>query len=190
MPVGDTSPETQQLTLGIGSAADGLLMAASAIKGQAPSFLGAQRPGVMDVEPPFALSSNNYLSTLSRTDRMGMGIRLEANQGLLDHYSLYGGQTAAQIYVRAFDANGNLLPGSVRLDRVGQRADRGYDLIDYKLSPNSPLTENQGLHYPSLAQHGGLVTGHKGRRIGLPQGRILPPTNVEVKTGPTLRVDR
>lgn len=51
-------------------------------------------------------------------------------------------------------------------------------------------TRHQGLHYPSLAQHGGLVTGHKGRRIGLPQGRVLPPTNVEVKTGPTLRLDR
>ena len=119
------SPETQQFALGIGSAADGLLMAASAIKGQAPSFLGTQRPGAMDVESPYALTSNNYLSGFSRTDKMSMGIRLEANQGLLDHYSLYEGRTATQLYVRAFDANGNLLPGSVRLDRAGLRADGG-----------------------------------------------------------------
>lgn len=149
------SPATQELLLGLGSAADGLLMSAAAIKGAAPSFLGAQRPGVMDVESPYALTSNNYLSGIARSDKLGMGIRLEANQGLLDSYSLYGGKTATQLYVRAFDGNGNLLPGSVRLDRVGLRADGGFDLIDYKLSTRSPLTENQGLHYPALAQKAG-----------------------------------
>jgi hypothetical protein len=78
----------------------------------------------------------------------------------------------------------------VRIDRVGLRADGGYDLIDYKLSPNSPLTANQGLHYPALAQYGGQVTGYKGRSIGLPHLSVLPPTTVEVKTGPMLRLDR
>ena len=144
----------------------------------------------MDVESPYALTSNNYLSGLSRTDKMGMGIRLEANQGLLDNYTRWDGQSATQLYVRSFDANGNLLPGSVRLDRVGLRADGGYDLIDYKLSPNSPLTANQGLHYPALSQYGGIVTGQRGFDIGLPQGRVLPPTTGEVKTGPVLRLDR
>jgi hypothetical protein len=184
------SPETQRLVLDLGSAADGLLMAASAIKGQAPSFLGAQRPGVMDVESPFALTSNNYLSGFARTDKLGMGIRFEANQGLLDHYLLYEGRTATQLYVRAFDGNGNLLPDSVRLDRVGLRADGGYDLIDYKLSPNSPLTANQELHYEALRLNGGLVTGYRGVDLGLPRLTVLPPTPVQVKPGPTLRLDR
>jgi hypothetical protein len=184
------SPETQQLALGLGSAADGLLMSAAAIKGQAPSFLGAQRPGVMDVQSPYALTSSTYLSGFARADKPAMGIRFEANQGLLDHFSLYEGRSATQLYVRAFDGNGGLLPGSVRLDRVGLRPGGGFDLIDYKLSTNSPLTENQGLHYPSLANYGGLVTGYQGRGIGLPAGTVLPPSPVIAKPGPTLRLDR
>lgn len=180
------SPATQELLLGLGSVADGLLMSAAAVKGAVPSFLGAQRPGVMDVESPYALTSNNYLSGIARSDKLGMGIRFEANQGLLDSYSLYGGRTASQLYVRAFDANGNLLPGSVRLDQVGLRADGRYDLIDYKLSNRSPLTENQGLHYPALAQNGGLVTGLRGRDINLPRGTYLPPATVNIQPGPTL----
>ncbi|MBK7617017.1 MAG: hypothetical protein IPJ08_22205 [Burkholderiales bacterium] len=78
----------------------------------------------------------------------------------------------------------------MRLDRVGLRSDGGFDLIDYKLSPNSPLTPNQRLHYPALGQYGGLVTGYQGRDIGLPRLSVLPPATVEVKTGPVLRLDR
>jgi len=178
------SPATQELLLGLVSAADGLLMSAAAVKGAAPSFLGAQRPGVMDVESPYALTSNNYLSGIARSDKLDMGIRFENVQGSLNSYSLYEGRTATQVYMRAFDANGNLLSGSVRMDMVGQRIGGTYDLIDYKLSPNSPLTQNQSMHYPAFELNGGLVTGLRGADIGLQRGRILPPTPVQIQTGP------
>ncbi|MFG5775756.1 hypothetical protein ACFIQF_01660 [Comamonas sp. J-3] len=146
------SAATQEMTLGVGSAADGLLMSAAAMKGAVPSFLGAQRSGTMDVQSPYALTSNNYLSSVIGADKMQMGIRFEANQGLLDSYSLYGGRTATQLYVRAFDSKCNLLRGSVRLDQLGLRADGGWDLIDYKLSPNARLTVNQDAHCTALKQ--------------------------------------
>ena len=183
------SQEAQDRMLTIGQAVEGLAISGAALKGRVADIFGAARPSFAS-ESIYSLTSNNYLSGFTRSDKLGMGMRLEANQGLLDSYSLYGGRTATQLYVRAFDANGNLLPGSVRLDRVGLRPGGGFDLIDYKLSPNSPLTTNQTLHYPSLALYGGLVTGLRGDGIGLPRGTVLPPTPVNVKAGPTLRLDR
>jgi hypothetical protein len=182
--------QTQDMLVDVGTAADGLLLAGAGLAGRVADVFGAQRPAGAPIDSPYALTSRTYLSGFTRLDKFSMGNRLESMQGLLDHYSIYEGRTTPQLYVRAFDASGNLLPGSVRLDRVGLRADGGYDLIDYKLSPNAPLTTNQGLHYPALAEYGGLVTGYQGRSIGLPQGRVLPPTTVEVKTGPALRLDR
>lgn len=148
---------------------------------------GAKGSGSMSAmarSPKGPTTMMDYLGGMSRSDRMAAGLRLESVQGTLDTYSMYGGNYATQVYMRAFDANGKLLPGSVRLDGVGRRFDGGYDLIDNKLSGNAPFTKNQEVHYPAFEQYGGLVTGRRGGIIGLPKGTVLPPTPVDVLRGP------
>lgn len=183
-----TSVDTSDRLLDIGTALSGLSLAGSALTGRVADIFGAQRPSTFPTESPYALTSRDYVSSFSRGDKMRLGLQLEANQSLLFNETLYNGQTATQLYVRAFDGKGGLAPGSVRLDQVGLRADGGYDLNDMKLSPRSPLTVRQAEHYSLLAQYGGIVTGLRGDGIGLPRLSILPPTPVSIYRGPFLRL--
>jgi hypothetical protein len=94
---------------------------------------------------------------VARTDRMRMGTRFEKVQGTLDSYVDYGGRVATQLYMRAYDNNGNLLPGSVRLDQVGLRANGTYDFMTTSCPERSPLTDNQEVHYAAFARNGGVI---------------------------------
>jgi hypothetical protein len=154
--------------------------------GYAAGIRGLQTPsfGSRYYQPFVTENAQDFVGGLTRGDRMALGVRYERTQGLIDSVGQYGGQSASQVYMRAFDANGNLMPGSVRLDRVGLRADGGFDVIDYKLSLRSPLTDNQALHFPNFELYGGVVTGLRAERIGLPQGRIMAPFRVDLRTGP------
>lgn len=182
------SVDTSDRLLDIGRSLGGFSLAGAALTGRVADIFGTQRPSAFPTESPYALTSRDYLSSFSRFDKFRLGTQLEGLQGLLTSENSYAGRTATQLYVRAFDGKGGLAPGSVRLDQVGLRADGGFDLIDCKLSLQSPLTARRAVHYPLLGQYGGLVTGLRGRDINLPQGPILPPTPVNIFRGPTLRL--
>jgi hypothetical protein len=147
---------------------------------QAPSF------GPRYYQLLFTQNAQDFVGGLTRADRMALGVQYERTQGLINSIGQYGGQSASQVYMRAFDANGNLLRGSVRLDSIGVNpsAPLGFDFLEYKLTRLSPLTDHQALHFPNFELYGGVVTGLRARDIGLPQGRIIPPFRVDVRTGP------
>jgi len=180
--------EAQDRMLTIGSAVEGLGISGAALTGRVADIFNAARPSIADASDR-ALVGKDYLSLFSGSDRLRLGVQFEKNQGLLTGETQYNGQYAGQLYVRAFDGKGGLAPGSVRLDLVGRVSENSYDLVDFKLSPRSPLTVRQEVHYPLLEQYGGLVTGNMGRDIGLPKNSVLPPTPVNIIRGPRLSVD-
>jgi hypothetical protein len=72
---------------------------------------------------------------------------------------------------------------NVRLDAVGtDKATSAVKLTDAKASPTAPLTPNQAIVYPELAQHGGTVAG-KGKEP-YTGGTPIPPTKVDVIVKP------
>lgn len=157
--------------------------------GYAAGIRGLQTPsfGSRYYQPFVTENAQDFVGGLTRGDRMALGVQYERIQGLIDSVGQYRGQSASQVYMRAFDANGDLVRGSVRLDMVGLRPDGGFDVIDYKLSLRSPLTDNQALHFPNFELYGGLVTGLQGRDIGLLRGTVFPRFKVDVRTGPVLK---
>ena len=166
----------------ISRAVNGLITTKSSMSSHY-AFLGNVRPSQNPISSPTTIS-NDYLANRAGADKMWMGIQYENIQGTLDHFITWDGRTTTQLYMRAFDGKGGLLPGSVRMDRVGMRADGRFDFIDYKLSTNAPWTDNQELHYPAFAQYGGVITGLRGKDIGLPKGTVIPPTPIIIQPGP------
>ena len=97
------------------------------------------------------------------------------------------GQMVRRLSVRAFDENGNLLPGRTVLDAFGTSLDSGeFGALEFKLSENAPYTNRQLEHFPYLQQYGGLVVGNNGRAIGLPAGSVLDPFPINRINGPQL----
>jgi hypothetical protein len=181
---------TQDQAAALGNAAGNIAFArATAING-GPAFTGAVGKPEIETQSPYAFTSADYLAQRATTDKLQLGIKFESIQGNLDNFQQFNNRSADQLYVRAFDGNGGLLPGSVRLDRVGLNADDSHTFIDYKLSTNSPLTKNQQIHYPAFEQYGGLVTGLRGADINLPKGRIIPPFKVNIVPGPIPTIRR
>ncbi|MBA8884765.1 RHS repeat-associated core domain-containing protein [Dokdonella fugitiva] len=96
-------------------------------------------------------------------------------------------QMSRRLSVRAFNDNGNLLPGRTQLDAAGIRADTGeFGALEFKLSENAPFTTRQLEHFPYLQRNGGVVVGNNGRAIGLPAGSVLEPFSIGRVTGPGL----
>ncbi len=93
-------------------------------------------------------------------------------------------QMTRRLSVRAFDDNGNLLPGRTQLDAAGIRLDTGdFGALEFKLSENAPFTARQLEHFPYLQRNGGMVVGNNGRVIGLAAGSILDPFDISKVTG-------
>ncbi len=67
---------------------------------------------------------------------------------------------------------------STRLDAVSRNANGTIVLTEAKSSATAPLTGNQKLAHPSIAQSGGVVVGQG--KPGFPGGTVIPPTPVNV----------
>ncbi|MEO0883437.1 MAG: hypothetical protein AAFY34_12030 [Pseudomonadota bacterium] len=99
--------------------------------------------------------------------------------------SAFSGTSVRRLSVRAFKDDGSLSPRFV-LDQAGFRANQEFRALEFQLSDASPLTVNQKIGFPLLKQNGGVISGNKGRRIGLPAGTIIAPTTVERFNGPQI----
>jgi hypothetical protein len=92
-----------------------------------------------------------------------------------------------RLSVRAFDADGKLLPGRTVLDAAGNQLGSGqFGALEFKLSTNAPYTARQAEHFPMLEKYGGVVVGENGRTIGLRPGTILEPFKPVRVDGPGL----
>jgi hypothetical protein len=97
------------------------------------------------------------------------------------------GQMVRRLSVRAFDADGKLLPGRTVLDAAGNQLGSGqFGALEFKLSTNAPYTARQAEHFPMLEKYGGVVVGENGRTIGLRPGTILEPFKPVRIDGPGL----
>ena len=56
------------------------------------------------------------------------------------------------------------------------------ECVECKASSTAPLTKNQTLAFPEIAQSGGTIVG--AGKPGFPGGTKIPPTNVQIIRGP------
>lgn len=139
--------------------------------------MGARSRLGTDIQTTQELASE-MLSNYTANEKMRMGVQFEKEQiGLAETQGNY----ATHLQMRAFDANGKLLPGAVFLDMAGFNAEGQFAATEFKLSINSPLTIRQSEHFPNFALYGGLVTGYAGGEISLPKGRVIAPFNVNLE---------
>lgn len=65
-----------------------------------------------------------------------------------------------------------------RVDFVSTNKSGQISLTEAKSSSTAPLTTNQKVAFPSIAQNGGIVVGNG--KPGYPGGTIIPPTQVNI----------
>jgi filamentous hemagglutinin len=65
-----------------------------------------------------------------------------------------------------------------RIDAVSTNSNGQIALTEAKSSSTAPLTGNQKVAFPSIAQNGGVVVGNG--KPGYPGGTVIPPTQVNI----------
>ena len=65
-----------------------------------------------------------------------------------------------------------------RVDFISKDANGKTRLTEAKGSATAPLTSNQKLAHPSIAESGGVIVGNG--KPGYPGGTKIPPTKVDV----------
>ena len=144
---------------GIGIVADGIALALPAVPGGVGAGIKAARVADKAVDAKKS-------TILTKNVAKGKAFEKQVGESLSDI-------KASQVTIEAPDGT------RTRVDFV-QKKEGKVVLIEAKGSETAPLTPNQKKAHPQIQQSGGIVKSNNGNSIGLPSGKKIPPTKIEI----------